>query len=85
MKRLLITGGNGFIARNLNKQLSGDYEVVARNSQELNLLDTDKVSDFIKRNHFDVVIHSSTYDPAPKYSTKDPAKVLENNSEETWF
>jgi len=77
--KLLITGGNGFIARNLNEQLGGEYEVTACGSQELNLLDTEKVYDFLKHHHFDVVIHTSTYDPAPRHSTKDPTKVLEYN------
>ena len=34
---------------------------------------------FFKKNQFDVVIHTANYDSAAKYSTKDPAKVLEQN------
>lgn len=77
--KLLITGGEGFIARNLHQQLSDDNNIVSCSSSELDLLDSNKVIDFIKDGKFDVVIHTATYDPAPKYSTKDPAKVLENN------
>lgn len=77
--KILITGGNGFIARNLVEQLGSNYEMVSMNSKELNLLDTKKVFDFIKENKFNVIIHTATYDAVQKDSTKDPAKVLEKN------
>ncbi len=77
--KILITGGAGFIARNLSEQLSSAYNIVSPNSKELNLLDSPKVFDYIKSNPFDVIIHAATYDAAPKHSLKDPSKVLENN------
>ncbi|OGS03961.1 MAG: hypothetical protein A2251_05350 [Elusimicrobia bacterium RIFOXYA2_FULL_47_53] len=77
--KILLTGGNGFIARNIKEQLGSEYAIVSKNSSELNLLDPDAVSDCLKDGKFDIVLHSATYDPAPKYSPKDPAKVLENN------
>ena len=77
--KILITGGDGFIARNLFEQLGSRYSFLAPNSKELNLLDDLKVLEFIKSNKFDCIIHTATYDAAPKHSTKDPAKVLEYN------
>ena len=77
-KKILITGGNGFIAKNLLEGL-GDHDILAPNSKELNLLDSDKVWNFIKKHQFDVIIHTATYDAAPTFTTKDPNKVLENN------
>ncbi|MFH0855130.1 MAG: NAD(P)-dependent oxidoreductase [Candidatus Omnitrophota bacterium] len=77
--KILITGGSGFIARNLFEGLEADYEVISRNSKELDLLDAERVFDYIKSGSFDAVIHAATYDAAPRYSTKDPAKVLEYN------
>ena len=79
MKKVLITGGNGFIARSLDESLSLSYTVTRKNRAELDLLDSQKVFDYLKKESFDVVIHSATYDAAPKFSTKDPTKVLENN------
>ena len=79
MKNLFITGGNGFIARNLREQLAGRYNIFATSHAELELLDEDKVRGYLKTHHFDVIIHTATYDAAPKHSTKDPSKVLENN------
>ncbi|MFA5095785.1 MAG: NAD(P)-dependent oxidoreductase [Candidatus Omnitrophota bacterium] len=77
--KILITGGNGFIARNLSEGLAAEYEVVSRNSKELDLLEQEQVFDYIKPGRFDVVIHAATYDAAPRHSSKDPARVLENN------
>lgn len=78
-KKILITGGNGFIAKNITEMLCNDYDIIAPNSKELNILDSDKVYNFIIRNKFDIIIHAATYDAAPTFSTKDPNMVLENN------
>jgi GDP-L-fucose synthase len=77
--KILITGGTGFIAQNLYEQLSSGYDIISLNSKELNLLDSSKVFDYIKSNLFDLIIHTANYDAAPKHSSKDPLKVLENN------
>ncbi len=77
--KILITGGNGFIARNLSEQLKEEHNVLSVDRQELDLLDSSRVFDYIRSNKFDIIIHTATYDAAPKHSTKDPAKVLENN------
>ncbi len=77
--KILITGGNGFIARNLVEQLGNEYELVSKNSQELDLLNQKEVFDFIKENRFNAIIHAATYDAVRKDSTKDPTRVLEKN------
>ena len=77
--KILITGGNGFIARHLREQLDSGYVLLSPNSKELNLLDASRIFDYIKGNEFDVIIHAATYDAAPKHSTKDPSRVLEYN------
>ncbi len=79
MKKILITGGGGFIARNLAEQLSTEYLISASKRYELDLLDTEKVMSYIKKEIFDVIIHCATYDAAPVNTTKDPSKVLEYN------
>ncbi len=77
--KILVTGGKGFIARNLAEALSSEHKVSSPGSGELDLLDSIKVADTLKSGGFDLVIHAATYDAAPKTSTKDPAKVLNNN------
>ena len=84
-KKILITGGSGFIARSLFEYLSDCYfsplekNIYCLGRQELDLLDSEKVFNFIKKNNFDVVIHAASYDAVPEFTTKDPTKVLENN------
>lgn len=79
MKKILITGGSSFIAKNLVEQLGNQYSLSAFSRKELDLLDAEMVLGCLKEGNFDVVIHTATYDAAPKHSTKDPSKVLENN------
>jgi GDP-L-fucose synthase len=78
MKKIFITGGTGFIGRNLKEQLDIKYEIFAPSSTELNLLDDEKVSEYIKKHHFDVIIHTATWN-ATRNSNKDLTKVLEYN------
>jgi GDP-L-fucose synthase len=58
MKKILLTGGNGFIGKNiLESYLAQKYEIIAPRSFELNLIDTDGVDDFFKDKEFDAVLH----------------------------
>jgi len=76
--RVFITGGSGFIGRHLRENLEKNYEIYAPTSKELDLLNTDKVSSYLKDKKFDVVIHAATWN-ATRVSTKDTSKVLYNN------
>jgi len=78
-KKILITGGGGFIARSLDEYLCSSYQIDRLNRDKLDLLNTNDVFSFIKKNQYDVIIHSATYDAAPRFSIKDPKFVLENN------
>ncbi len=78
MLRILLTGGDGFIGRNLKEAWDGDYQVAAPSSRELDLLDAAAVESFLRENSFDMVVHSATWN-ATVTSTKDLGKVFENN------
>lgn len=76
--KIFITGGTGYIGRNLKEQLNNSYEIFSPSSTDINLLDESLVSDYIKKHKFDVVIHSATWD-ATINSKKDISKVLDHN------
>lgn len=75
---ILITGGSGFIGRNLSEHLSGKYTVLAPRHGELELLDENAVKNFFKKNVVDVVIHSAVK-PGHR-NAKDPSNQLYNNT-----
>jgi UDP-glucose 4-epimerase len=58
--KILITGGSGFIGRNLAEQYRGRMEVAAPGRAELDLVDAEAVREYLARERFDVVIHAAT-------------------------
>jgi len=58
--RILITGGTGFIGRNLTAHFAGRHEVLAPSRAELDLLDPEAVRAYLERHQFDAVIHAAT-------------------------
>ena len=76
MQKILITGGSGFIGRNLAEQLSGTYELKVPRHQDLDLLNEKDVNDYLTNERFDVVIHSANvnvrhYDFDTSYGSLD--------------
>jgi UDP-glucose 4-epimerase len=57
--KILITGGSGFIGRNLIEYLSQKHEILAPTHKELDLIDDAAVQDFFKKHTIDIVIHSA--------------------------
>lgn len=56
--KIFITGTNGFIGRNLKEYFQGRYDgLCCPERQELNLLDSQAVYEYLTKNEFDVVIH----------------------------
>ncbi len=57
MKKIFITGGSGFIGKNLKEYLSPRYKIFAPSHVELDLLDADQVRNYIRKNKIDLIIH----------------------------
>lgn len=71
---ILLTGGSGFIGRNIVEAFSGRHTVFAPASRELDLTDERAVAGFFSGNSIDVVIHSAVR-PGHR-NAKDPSNQL---------
>ena len=60
MKKILLTGGTGFIGRNLKESyLKDKYELYTPTRAELNTADTASVDAYFQKHEFDVVLHGA--------------------------
>ena len=75
--RILLTGGSGFIGRNLAEQLASTYDLSAPSSAELNLLKEQDVRDYLGAHHFDVIVHAATTRSNRRLGA--PADMLDRN------
>ena len=75
--RILITGGSGFIGRNLAEQLVPRYQIFAPSSAELNLLKEQDVREYLGAYHFDVIVHTATSRSNRRVAA--PADMLDQN------
>ena len=79
VKKIFITGGDGFIAKSLREAYNQKYDVTSLNRKGLELTDSSAVKEFLTKKQFDIIIHTANYDAAPEFTTKDKTKVLEQN------
>lgn len=80
VKKILITGGSGFVGKNLTEYLEAkeQYEVYAPSSKELNCIDEQDVENYLKKHKFDIVFNLAVYGDGIDRS-KDGSKILEYN------
>lgn len=78
MKRVLLTGGSGFIGRNIKGYLETVCKLYAPRRQELNLLDENEVKKYLIENKIDIVIHSAN--PNPVKNSLDKAETMFEDS-----
>ena len=72
-KKLLLTGGSGFIGRNIIPLLTKKYDVFAPRRSELNLLDKNSLKDYFNKNNFQIIVHCAGANPS-----KNPIDKIEN-------
>jgi GDP-L-fucose synthase len=58
--KILITGGNGYIAKSITNSLWEKYHILSPGREDLDLLDSKSVDTFFEGKYFDVVIHTAT-------------------------
>jgi len=74
---ILITGGNGYVARALYAQLSSLYNVTSISRNDFDLTDHAQTSEWFVDKQFDVVIHTAI--SGGSRLVKDSVNVLDNN------
>ena len=57
--KIFLTGGNGFIGRNIKEQLGNTFEIIAPTHAELDLTDSEAVYQFLEKNPVDIVVHAA--------------------------
>jgi len=60
MKKVLITGGNGYIAKNIYQKFKDKHGIHRLTREDVDLTDPKSVFDWFKGKSFDVVIHTAT-------------------------
>jgi GDP-L-fucose synthase len=59
--KVLLTGGSGFIGKNLLENISSKFSLTAPSHSELDLLQGERVKNFLQNNYFDVVVHTAGF------------------------
>lgn len=78
MKKVLLTGGSGFIGRNVRGSLEKICKLYAPARNELNLLDEQAVRDYLYQNQIDIVLHAANPNPV-KNSLDKQETMLEDS------
>lgn len=75
---ILLTGGSGFIGKNIKEAMQEKYKILAPSHKDLNLIDEDQVDKYFSENNVDVVIHSAGKPGHRNY--KDPTNIFYANT-----
>ena len=62
-KNLLITGGSGFIGKNLTEYFKDKFNVYTPNHTSLDLCDYNALEKFVFKNNINYIIHSAIHVP----------------------
>lgn len=79
MKKVLLTGGTGFIGKNILPILREKYQIDAPTRQELDLKDSVSVAEYVKNGKYDVIIQGANPNPV-KNAEHDKADTMFEDS-----
>ena len=57
--KILITGGNGNIAKMIKRNLSSSYEITNLSRNDLNVLNLKEIEYYLNKNSYDVLVHTA--------------------------
>lgn len=77
--KILLTGGNGFIGRNILEILGAKYKFLAPSKKELDLSDGDAVYKYLEKNRIEVVIHAALAGGFGQEKEKGTGSILADN------
>jgi GDP-L-fucose synthase len=76
--KILITGGNGYIAKSLHSCLYSKYDITLVSRTDLNMTRREEVQHYFKDKYFDVVIHTAVKGGSRLNPLEGPDVVLAN-------
>ena len=76
--RILITGGSGFIGKNIYEGMKNKHEIYAPTHREMDFTLFGEVADYVQKMKFDTVIHAATHN-ATRNTKVDLSLVFRNN------
>jgi len=77
--KILITGGNGNIAKIIKNKLSYLYDITNLGRTELNILSYEDLKNYLETNEFDILIHTAII--GGRRTKDDPEDTVEKNVE----
>jgi len=77
--KILITGGNGNIAKIIKNKLSYLYDITNLGRTELNILSYEDIKSYLESNEFDILIHTAII--GGRRTKDDPEDTVEKNVE----
>ena len=78
MKKILVTGANGFIGKHIVELLAGNYEIYSPCRSEVNWCELSTVKKYLEQMRFDVIIHAA-YSNASKSKENTLYELLDDN------
>jgi len=77
--KIFLTGGNGFIGRNILELLGDKYNFLSPSHDELDLTNAAAVFAYLKKNNFDIIIHAANVGGTRSHKWVGAEWVLEKN------
>ena len=76
--RILITGGNGYLAKSLHSSLCKKYDITLVTKNDLDVTRREEVQHYFKDKYFDMVIHTAVRGGSRLNPLEGPDVVLSN-------
>jgi GDP-L-fucose synthase len=79
-KKVLLTGGSGFLGRQIIPICKENYKVLAPRSKTFDLYDYDKTLSYLKKHKPDIIIHGAAYYGGININVEEPANLFHHNT-----